>query len=131
MGITQRLCLHWIMKMKTRLLLFILLVISITIPLTSFAEQPINCTFGDESIPLEDIFEKDLAVKAFTEKHQNATRNIPVNESGSLKNQLVLQAQNNSIKETLEIKFNVDTKGCYIPASYHYSYDDGIIDVTI
>jgi hypothetical protein len=109
----------------------ILLLILIGFSGTAFAEQPINCTFGDKSIPLENIFENDLAVKAFTEKHQNATRSIAANESGSLKNQLVLQAQNDNIKETLEIKFNTDTKGCYIPASYHYSYDDGIIDVTI
>ncbi len=56
---------------------------------------------------------------------------MPADESGSLKNQLVLQAQNENIKEKLELLFRTDTNGCYIPASCHYSYDDGIIDVTV
>ncbi len=117
--------------MKTKLLILILLVISITIPVTSFAEQTVNCNFGDESTSLVNIFEKDFAVKAFTEKHQNTTRNIPTNESGSPKNQLVLQVKNGDIKEILEVKFNVDENGCYIPAYYDYSYDDSTIDVTV
>jgi hypothetical protein len=44
--------------MKTRLLLFIL--ISITIPVTSFAQSPVNCNFGDSSAPLDKIFEKEI-----------------------------------------------------------------------
>lgn len=113
--------------MKTRLLLFIILVISITIPAISFAQKPPDCTFGDQT-NLDHIFEKDFTVKAFTEKHQNATRSIP-NESNTINN-IVFQAKKDSIKEALEIKFSTDEKGCFIPASYHYFYDDGIINAT-
>ena len=108
----------------------IVLVISIGMP-AAYAEKSTSCTFGDESISADNIFEKDFAVKAFTEKHPNVTRTIPTDESGLLKNQLVLQAQNDDIKETLELLFHTDENGCYIPARYHYSYDDGTIDVTV
>ncbi|MDH3341396.1 MAG: hypothetical protein OEL84_08945 [Nitrosopumilus sp.] len=117
--------------MKTMLLILVLLAISIAIPVSSFAENKTSCTFGDESISADNIFEKDFAVKAFVEKHPDATKSIPTNEFGSAKNQLVLQAQKDNTRERLEIRFHTDINGCDIPASYHYSYDDGVIDVTV
>lgn len=117
--------------MKTILLISVLLVLSITIPVSAFAEEPILCTFGDETTSLDDLFEKDFAVKAFTEKHPDSTKSIPTDEFGSAKNQFVLQAQKDNTEERLEIRFHTDANGCHIPASYHYSYDDGAIDVTV
>lgn len=117
--------------MKTMLLISVLFAISIAIPVSSFAEEPIVCTFGDETTSLDNLFEKDFAVKAFVEKHHDATKSIPTDEFDSAKNQLVLQAQKDNAEERLEIRFHTDANGCHIPASYHYSYDDGVIDVTV
>ncbi len=117
--------------MKNLFLISVLFAILIAVPAASFAENPTSCTFGDESTLLDNIFQKDFAVKAFTEKHTNVTRTMPADESDSLKNRLVLQAESDGIKETLELLFHTDTNGCYIPARYHYSYDNGIIDVTV
>lgn len=116
--------------MKNLFLISVLFAILIAIP-AAYAENTASCTFGDESMSKDNIFEKDFAAMAFVEKHPNVTRTMPTDESGSLKNQLVLQAENDGIKETLELLFHTDTNGCYIPASYHYSYDDGIIDATV
>ena len=93
--------------MKNMFLISILFTILITIPVTSFANTT-SCTFGGESISADNIFEKDFAVKAFTEKHTNVTRIIPIDESGLLKNQLVLQAKSGGIEETLELLFHTD-----------------------
>ena len=117
--------------MKNLFLISVLFAILILVPVASFAENPTSCTFGGKSTLLDNIFEKDFAVKAFTEKNPNVTRSLPTDESDSLKNQLVLQAESDGIKERLEIRFHTDINGCHIPASYHYSYDDGTIDVTV
>ena len=113
--------------MKTGLLILILLIVLITMPVTSFAQKPINCNFGDESTSLDDIFENDFAVKAFFEMHPDATRTLMSDKSGTSTNQLMIHSDNGIIKETLLLKFNVDTKGCYIPAYYDYLYDNGEI----
>ncbi len=52
--------------MKNLFLILVLFAILIAVPAASFAENPTSCTFGDESISLDDIFEKDFAVRAFT-----------------------------------------------------------------
>jgi hypothetical protein len=117
--------------MKTKLLLFIVLVISVTIQIPSFAETPVTCNFGDDSTSYDEIFAKDLAVKAFTQKYPNATRYVAIEESDPLQGELSFTIQTKHAKETLLLKFNQNENGCYRPYSYHYSYDDGIIDVTI
>ena len=117
--------------MKILFLISVLFAILILVPVASFAENPTSCTFSGKSTLLDNIFEKDFAVKAFTEKNPNVTRSLPTDESDSLKNQLILQAESDGIKERLEIRFHTDINGCYIPASYHYSYDDGTVDVTV
>lgn len=115
--------------MKTRLLLFIL--ISVTMPVTSFAQSPVNCNFGDSSTPLDKIFEKDIAAKTFTEKYPNATRYVAMEDSYPINGELSFTVENNSKKEMLLIKFNQNENGCYRPYAYHYSFNDGIIDVTV
>jgi len=116
---------------KTGLLLFIVLVISITIPVTSFSETPVTCHFGDESTSLDEIFEKDLAVKAFTQKYPNATRYVAIEVPDPLQGELSFTIETKQAKEILLIKFNQNESGCYRPYSYHYTYNDGIIDATI
>ena len=113
--------------MKTRLSILILLTISIMVPVTSFAEKHSVCNFGDESTPAEYLFENDFAVKAFFEMHPDATQTLVTDKSGNHINQIAVQFNDGVIKETLMLKFNVDTKGCYIPAYYDYLYDDGDI----
>lgn len=115
--------------MKTGLLLFIL--ISITIPVTSFAQSPVNCNFGDSSTPLDKIFEKDIAAKTFVEKYPNATRYVAINESSPINGELSFTIENNNEKEVLLIKFNQNENGCYRPYAYHYSFNNGIIDGTV
>ena len=113
--------------MKTRLLIIAVLVVSVSIPVTSFAQKSSSCNFGDEFTSVESVFENDFAVKAFFEMHPNATRTLMTDKSGMPLNQLEVQSDNGIIKETLLLKFNVDTKGCYVPAYYDYFYDDGEI----
>ena len=113
--------------MKTRLLILILLTFFIMAPVTSFAEKHSVCNFGDESTPTEYLFENDFAVKAFFEMHPDATQTLMTDKSGNAINQIAVESNDGVIKETLMLKFNVDTKGCYIPAYYDYLYDDGDI----
>ena len=117
--------------MKTEFLLLALIIISITIPVSSFAEKHPICNFGDESTPTESLFENDFAVKAFFKMHPNAIRTMMTDTSGTSINQLAVQSDNGIIKETLLLKFNIDTKGCYIPAYYDYLYDDDKISPQI
>jgi len=116
---------------KTRFLLFIVLVISIAVPLPSYEQTPVNCHFGDESTSNDKIFEKDLAVKAFTQKYPNATRYVAIEEPDPLQGELSFTIETKHAKEILLIKFNQNENGCYRPYSYHYTYNDGKIDVTI
>ncbi|MCV0409610.1 hypothetical protein [Nitrosopumilus sp.] len=117
--------------MKTRLLITILLTVSILIPMTSFAQKPVNCYFGDDSVSLDDIFEKDMAVKAFTEKHPNAIRQVVIEQTDPLQGKISFTTDDNGKEEILLIKFNQNENGCYRPYPYIYSYDDGIIDGTV
>lgn len=95
------------------------------------AEESTNCHFGDNSTSLDKIFERDLAVKAFTDKHQNATRNVILEEKYSSDGKLSLTVGYNGTKEVLSIKFTQNENGCYRPKTYHYSYDDGTTNTTI
>ena len=97
---------------------------------SSFA-QTTKCTFGDALTSDAEKFAKDLAVQAFLEKHPDATRIIPTDESGSAVNQIVFHSSEGIFKETLKLKFNVDRNGCYIPAYYDYLYDDGTINPAV
>ena len=117
--------------MKTKFLIIGVLVISIMVPTSSSAQESINCHFGDQSTSLDDIFEKDLAVKAFVEKHPDATRNVAIDETKPPNGELTFSTENQNEKETLMIKFTQNENGCYRPKSYHYSYDNGIVDVSI
>lgn len=117
--------------MKIILWISILFVTSIAVPVTAFSEKPLNCHFGDQSTLLDDIFEKDLAVKEFLKKHPDATKNVSINETNPPNGELTFTAENQSEKEILMIKFTQNENGCYRPKSYHYSYDNGIIDVSI
>jgi len=116
---------------KTQFLFFIVLVTSIAIPVTAFAQNPVNCHFGDDSTSQDEIFRKDLAVKAFTQKYPNATRYVAIEEQDPLQGELSFTIETKQAKEILLIKFNQNESGCYRPYSYHYSYNDGKIDVTI
>ncbi len=100
-------------------------------PVTSFAQKPINCHFGDESTPLDDIFEKDIAVKTFLKKHPDAIRNIAISPSIPLEGELSFTTVDNEKREILLIKFNQNENGCYRPYAYHYSFNDRVNDVTI
>jgi len=117
--------------MKSRLLIIILLTVSIIVPVASFAQKPINCNFGDESTSLDDIFEKDIAVKTFIKKHLDAIRDITIKQTSPLQGELSFTIDDNHKKETLLIKFNQNENGCYRPYAYHYSFNDGLIDVTV
>ncbi|GKS67682.1 hypothetical protein YTPLAS73_12290 [Nitrosarchaeum sp.] len=97
----------------------------------SLAQQVPDCTFGDTMTPLPDKFAKDLAVKEFLKQYPNSTKTISADDSENPKNQFVLYSEHDSVKETLELHFNTDEKGCYVPAKYHYKYNDGTIDVTV
>ena len=98
---------------------------------TSFAEKSVSCHFGDQSTSLDDIFKKDLVIKAFTEKHPNATRHVTTDETNPSDGELTFATDNKNKKETLMVKFTQNENGCYRPKSYHYSYDDGIINFSI
>lgn len=100
-------------------------------PATSFAQSPINCNFGDQSTSLDEIFEKDIAVMAFTQKHPNAIRHVVTDETNPPNGELTYTIENKNEKEILLIKFNQNENGCYRPYGYHYSFNNGIIDVTI
>lgn len=117
--------------MRLRLSFFILLIISITMPTTLFAQSPVNCNFGDSSTPLEKIFEKDIAARTFTEKYPNATRYVIIDESNPINGELIFTVEKTNEKEVLLIKFNQNENGCYRPYAYHYSFTNGIIDVTV
>ena len=116
--------------MKYFVILFVLMFVPIIIP-TSFAQQIPDCTFGSTMTPLSEKFAKDLAVKEFLKQYPNATKSILANDSEDPKNHLVLHAVNGAVKETLELHFHIDEKGCYIPSEYHYKYNDGEIDVIV
>ncbi|MCV0371935.1 MAG: hypothetical protein K5793_00040 [Nitrosarchaeum sp.] len=116
--------------MKYFVILFTLMFLTMVIP-TSLAQQVPDCTFGSTMTPLPDKFAKDLAVKEFLKQHPNSTKTISADDSENPKNQFVLYAEHDSVKETLELHFNTDEKGCYIPVEYHYKYSDGTIDVTV
>lgn len=116
--------------MRTSILIIIILATSIMVP-TSFAQESINCHFGDESTPLDKIFEKDLAAKEFLKKHPNSTRLVTSVDTNPPSGDLRFTAKNNSETETLTIGFYQNENGCYRPSDYNYSYDDGIIDVSI
>ena len=117
--------------MKTRFLVIILLTLSLAVPVTSFAQKPINCHFGDESASLDDIFEKDIAVKTFLKKHPDAIRSIVMKPTIDLQGELIFTTDDNDKKEILLIKFNQNENGCYRPHAYHYSFNDGTNDVTV
>lgn len=119
--------------MKTRFLIIVLLTLSVIImPGTSFAQKPVDCYFGDDSVSIDEIFRKDVAVKAFTEKHSNAIRHAAIEQAEPLHGEVSFTANDNYNKEEiLLIKFNQNENGCYRPYDYVYSYDDGIIDVTV
>ena len=106
-------------------------MISIMIPTSLSAQESIKCHFGDKSVSFDDIFEKDFAVKAFVEKHPNSTRHVAIDETKPPNGELTFSTENQNEKETLMIKFTQNDDGCYRPKSYHYSYDNGIIDVSI
>ena len=116
--------------MNTGLLVIITLATSIMIP-TSFAQESINCHFGDESTPLDNIFEKDLAVKEFLKKHPNSTRLVTIENVDPPSGNLKFTTPNNSETEILTVRFYQNENGCYRPSDYNYSYDDGIIDASI
>jgi len=111
--------------------IFLLLAVYMIILFPSSFAQTTKCTFGDALTSNAEKFAKDLAVQAFMEKHPNATRIIPTDESGSPINQIIFHSSDEVFKETLKLKFNVDTNGCYIPAYYDYLYDDGTINPTV
>lgn len=117
--------------MKTRLLILFLLIFSFIVPVTSFAQKPINCHFGDESTSLDDIFEKDIAVKTFLKKHPDAVRSIAISPTIHLEGELSFMIDDNDKREILLIKFNQNENGCYRPYAYHYSFNDGVNDVTV
>ena len=117
--------------MKTGLLMMTLLATSITIVTPSFAQTSINCHFGDKLTPLDNIFENDLAVKAFVEKHPNAIRYIAIDESSPPNGELSFTIENDQEKEILLIEFTQNENGCYRPKHYIYTYDNGIIDATV
>lgn len=94
-------------------------------------ENQIFCHFGRDSTPIEDIFEQDMAVKAFLEKYPNATRSVKIEQSDLLQDQVRFETENKNEKEVLLIKFYQNENGCYRPSSYHYSFTSGEIDVTI
>jgi hypothetical protein len=99
--------------------------------ISAFAQSPINCNFGDQSTPLDEIFEKDIAARTFTEKYPNATRYVAIEDSSPIDGEIRFTVENNNEKEVLLIKFNQNENGCYRPYAYHYSFDNGIIDVTV
>jgi len=117
--------------MKASLILLLLLVISIAMPMSSFAQKPINCHFGDESTTLDDIFKNDLAVKAFTEKHPDAIRYIAIDDSLPPNGELSYTIENNETKEVLLVEFTQNENGCYRPKQYIYSFHNETIDATV
>ncbi len=118
-------------KMKPQLILFALLIITVTIPTTTLAENHVFCHFGSDSTPLEEIFERDVAVMAFSEKFPDSIRDVEIKQSDPLLGQINLKTENKNEKQALLIKFNQNENGCYRPYSYHYSYNDGLIDATV
>jgi len=117
--------------MKKLFLISVLFTILIAIPAASFAENPNNCTFGDESISADNIFERDFAVKAFVKKYPNAIRSVVIHDTTPLQGELSFTTEDNSKKEILLIKFNQNENGCYVPYAYHYSFKNEIINVTV
>ncbi|MCE9651655.1 MAG: hypothetical protein K8Q89_01135 [Nitrosarchaeum sp.] len=100
-------------------------------PTTIFAQSLVNCNFGDSSTPLEKIFEKDIAARTFIEKYPNATRYAAMEDTNPINGELSFTVEKTNEKEVLLIKFNQNENGCYRPYSYHYSFNNGIIDVTV
>jgi len=117
--------------MKIRFLIIVIFTLSIITPLSLFAQEPINCNFGDRTTSLDSIFEKDLAVKTFTEKHPNATRYVTIEESQIPNGELSFTAKNNNANEVLLIEFTLNENECYRPKHYVYSYDNGVINATV
>lgn len=113
------------------LVIFLLLAVFMVILFPSSFAQTTQCTFGNALTSDTEKFANDLAVQAFVEKHPNATQSIATDESGSSANQIILHSSDGVFKETLKLKFNVDTNGCYIPAYYDYLYDDDTINPTV
>ena len=52
-------------------------------------------------------------------------------DSTPINGELSFTVEKTNEKEVLLIKFNQNENGCYRPYSYHYSFNNGIIDVTV
>jgi hypothetical protein len=94
-------------------------------------KKSITCHFGDQNTSIDEIFQNDLAVKAFLEKHPDATRHVANEESYPIHGELNFTANYENKKESLLIELTQNENGCYRPKTYYYSYNDGITDFTI
>jgi hypothetical protein len=94
-------------------------------------KKTVTCHFGDQNTSIDEIFQNDLAVKAFLEKHPTSTRYVAIEESYPIHGELSFTVNYENKKESLLIELTQNENGCYRPKTYHYSYDDGIINFTI
>lgn len=109
----------------------ILFLISASFLTLAYGQTQTTCQFGNETTSSDEIFKKDLAVKAFVEKYPQANRTNTANPSDPTNGTLTFKAQTQNEKITLSIEYRINENGCYRPKTYHYSYDDGQIDVTV
>jgi len=114
-----------------RFFAIILFLISVGFVTFAFGQIQTSCHFGNETTPVDEIFENDLTVKAFLEKFSQSNRTNTPDSSEPNDGTLTFIAQTPNAKNTLSITYRLDEGGCYRPKTYHYSYDDGQIDVTV
>ena len=94
-------------------------------------KETVTCHFGDQNTSIDEIFQNDLAVKAILEKHPTSARYVAIEESYPIHGELNFTANYENKTESLLIELTQNENGCYRPKTYHYSYDDGIVDFTI